>query len=570
MNWLTKLQSLIVDYRETLPRDFLASIVVFLVALPLCMGIAIASGAPPAAGLMTGIIGGLVVASLAGCPLQVSGPAAGLTVIVWEIVQEHGYSTLGVIILLAGLIQLTAGVLKLGQWFRAVSPAVINGMLSGIGVLIFASQFHVMLDDKPKGNGITNLISIPQAIWDCLQQIEIGSAHVAGCVGLLTIALLVVWVGLAPKRLKVIPAALVAVVIATAVTVAFRLDIKTVSLPDNLLAAVQIPKPEAFRRLADWKIILEAMGLAFIASAETLLTAGAIDRMQRGPRTKYDRELAAQGLGNIICGVVGALPMTGVIVRSGVNVQAGARTRLSATLHGVWLLLFVVFLPFVLRLIPTASLAALLVYTGYKLSNFAVVKTLRPYGRTEVAIYLITMLTIVSTDLLTGVVVGMTLTTAKLLYLICHLSIRIETPKANQIVLYLKGAATFLSLPKLAAALESVPDNTELHVHFEELDHIDHACLDLLMNWEVQHKAQGGTLVIDWGTLGVMFREQRRSVRKSKTTAAAGSSTQVPDESSSRASSVKQQLDSAGRAASDQASADQIPALSADEGHRQF
>lgn len=273
MNSLSKLQSSATDYRENLPKDFLASIVVFLVALPLCMGIAIASGAPPAAGLITGIIGGLVVGSLAGCPLQVSGPAAGLTVIVWEIVQEHGLGMLGVIVLLAGFIQLAAGLLQLGQWFRAVSPAVINGMLSGIGVLIFASQFHVMLDDKPKGNGITNLLSIPQALWDCCQQVEIGNSHVAGGIGLLTITVLVMWSSITTKKLKLIPAALVAVLVATAATIAFHFDIKTVSLPDNLMSAVQLPKAEALGRIVEWKIFLEAMALAFIASAETLLTA---------------------------------------------------------------------------------------------------------------------------------------------------------------------------------------------------------------------------------------------------------------------------------------------------------
>src|SRR5262249_46037241 len=205
---LPKLRLAATNYRDHFAKDFLASIVVFLVALPLCMGIAIASGVPPAAGLATGIIGGLVVGSLAGCPLQVSGPAAGLTVIVWEIVQEHGIAVLGVIVLLAGLIQLAAGLLRLGQWFRAVSPAGVNGMLSGIGVLIVAGQFHVMLDDKPKGSGMSNLLSIPQALWDCLQQPEIGSTHVAGCVGLLTIVTLVIWDSGVPAKWKVIPAAL--------------------------------------------------------------------------------------------------------------------------------------------------------------------------------------------------------------------------------------------------------------------------------------------------------------------------------------------------------------------------
>lgn len=514
---LGKIKSWTQTNRENLVKDSLASIVVFLVALPLCMGIAIASGAPPDAGLITGIIGGLIVGSISGCPLQVSGPAAGLTVIVWEIVQEHGLQTLGIIVLLAGIIQLVAGLLKLGQWFRAVSPAVVNGMLSGIGVLIFASQFHVMLDDKPKGSGIDNLLSIPHAIWECIPQFAAGNPHIAGCIGMFTIAVVIVWVSLAPKKLKVIPAALIAVVGATALTTFLHLNIKTVSLPDNLLAAVQLPTTETLHKVFDWKIWLEAAGIAVIASAETLLTATAVDRIQSATKTRYDRELTAQGVGNILCGMVGALPMTGVIVRSSANVEAGARTRLSSILHGLWLLLFVVCLPFVLRLIPTASLAALLVYTGYKLTNFKVVKTLLPYGKSEVAIYFITLGAIIATDLLTGVITGMSLTTAKLLYTLGHLEIKSQSGPNSRIDLHLKGAATFLSLPKFAEALDDVPDNAELHVHLEDLTYIDHACLDLLMNWEVQHKGRGGVLAIDWGLLGVMFQDRRRSIRKKST-----------------------------------------------------
>jgi MFS superfamily sulfate permease-like transporter len=151
--------------KSTFKHDLLASIVVFLVALPLCMGIAIASGAPVAAGLITGIVGGLLVGTLAGCPLQVSGPAAGLTVIVYDIIQHHGLEMLGISVLVAGVLQMIAGIFRLGQWFRAVSPAVIQGMLAGIGFLILASQFHVMIDDKPSGSGAKNLATIPSAIW---------------------------------------------------------------------------------------------------------------------------------------------------------------------------------------------------------------------------------------------------------------------------------------------------------------------------------------------------------------------------------------------------------------------
>jgi MFS superfamily sulfate permease-like transporter len=207
-------------------------------------------------------------------------------------------------------------------------------------------------------------------------------------------------------------------------------------------------------------------------------------------------------VGNLLCGLVGALPMTGVIVRSATNVEAGAKTRLSAFLHGVWLLLFVALLPSVLRLVPIASLAAVLVYTGYKLVNVKAVKELWAYSRGEVVIYAATLAGVVATDLLTGVLLGVGLSVVKLLYTFSHLGVRLERDKQRRTaVLYLEGAATFLRLPKLAAALERVRPGTELHVRLEGLSYVDHACLELLMDWEKQHMAKGGTLVVDWDTL---------------------------------------------------------------------
>ena len=501
------MSTLIQRAQLALRHDLLASIVVFLVALPLCMGIAIASGAPPAAGLITGIVGGLVVGFMAGSPLQVSGPAAGLAVIVYEIIQKHGLGMLGVILLLAGVIQLAAGLFKLGQWFRAVSPAVIHGMLAGIGVLIFVSQFHVMVDDKPHGSGIKNIAALPEAIWKGIMPIDGSAHHWAAGIGLLTIAIIVGWKMLAPKKLQVVPATLLAVVVATVVAAVSGVAINLVNVPDSITSAVTLPTAETLRGLLSGSVIVAAVGMAFVASAETLLCATAVDKMHNGPRTKYDRELAAQGVGNMICGALGALPMTGVIVRSSANVDAGARTRASAILHGAWLLVFVAALPWVLKMIPTSSLAALLVFTGYKLVNLKVVKELREYGKGEVFIYFATIVTIVATDLLTGVLTGIALSAVKLLYRFSHLDIRIvDEPGRGATVMYLNGAATFIRLPKLAAALEQVPPSTELHVHFENLQYVDHACLDLLVNWEKQHEATGGQLVIDWDELTARFQ----------------------------------------------------------------
>lgn len=508
--------------RQHWKQDALASVVVFLVALPLCMGIAIASGVPPekaaAVGIITGIVGGLVVGFLAGCTLQVSGPAAGLVVIVGQLIQEHGFEKLGLIVMIAGVIQLLAGLIHVGQWFRAVSPAVIQGMLAGIGILIFAAQFHVMADDKPPGTGkefggILNLITLPQAIRKGLSETDHRPAAV---LGVLTIATIILWTALIPKRLRAIPAPLVGVLVATAAAAIFQADAKYITVPNNLLDAMQLPTLGDMTILFAGPSLIESIGpiflaglaLAFVASAESLLTATAVDSMQQhAPRTKYDRELLAQGTGNLLCGLMGVLPMTGVIVRSTANVAAGGRTRASTILHGAWLLVFAALLPQVLRLIPISSLAAVLVFTGYKLMNPKAVRKLLEFGKGEVAIYAATLGTVVVVDLLTGIVVGIGLAFGKLLVTFSHLNVRLEDyPTHNRTMLHLEGAATFMGLPKLAAMLEKVRPSAELHVAFEKLIYIDHACLELLVNWEKQHQAMGGDLVIDWDDLTAKFR----------------------------------------------------------------
>jgi MFS superfamily sulfate permease-like transporter len=485
-------------------NDIIASVVVFLVALPLCMGISIASGVPPALGLITGIIGGIVVGSLSGAPLQVSGPAAGLTVLVFDIVRDHGVVALGPVVLLAGLIQFVAGRMKVGAWFRAMSPAVIYGMLAGIGILILASQFHVMLDDQPKGSGIRNLLSIPIAIVDGVFPLD-GSRHeTAALLGLLTIGTLIAWEKFKRGRLKLIPGALVGIVTASGVAALFRLPVRYVEVPDDLLQAASLPGASTFSVLADPSVLLSAIALAFIASAETLLCATAVDRLQTLHRTDYDRELTAQGVGNFLCGVLGALPMTGVIVRSSANVQAGARTRLSAILHGVYLLVFVSMVPGVLRTIPTAALGAILVFTGYKLVDLKNVERLRNYGRWPVAVYGATVIGIVCTDLLTGVLRGIFLAAARLVYKVTHLRV-VTLNEESGVRVTLIGVATFVRLPKLAHALEALGRGLEIHLDIERLAYIDDSCLDLIRSWKDQYEANGGRVIVEWADIEKRF-----------------------------------------------------------------
>lgn len=502
----------------TLRFDIPASVVVFLVALPLSMGIAIASGAPPSAGLMTAIVGGIIVGIFQGGPLQVSGPAAGLSVIVFDLIQEFGFAQLGLIVMMAGLLQILAGLLQIGQWFRAVSPAVIQGMLAGIGVLIFASQFHVMVGDEPKGSGVENLLAIPHAIGKGLIPGEELSMHwIAARIGLLTIVVMMLWQSLAPKKLQNIPAPLVGVLLATGEAWLQELDIDYVVVRADIFGIISLPAPNDLIHLLDISILASALAMAFIASAETLLCATAVDQMHSGQRTKYNREMTAQGIGNTLCGIIGALPMTAVIVRSSANVQSGARTRASAILHGMWMLLFVALLPGLLGFIPIASLAAVLVFIGYKLVNVQTIKELQKFGRGEVAVYFATLVTIVVTNLLTGVLLGFGLALAKMLYTTHSLEVKLTTSDdAKRVTVELYGVATFISLPKLANAFESIQPGSEVDIHFDHLSFIDHACLNFLGGWRKLYEGQGGKVHIDWNALQFRFSRQETHGKEGK------------------------------------------------------
>lgn len=479
-----------------LSRDFTASIVVFLVAMPLCMGIAVASGVPPERGLITGIIGGIVVGALAGSPLQVSGPAAGLAVIVFEIVQKNGLSALGPILVLAGMIQLAAGALRLGQWFRAISPAVVHGMLAGIGVLIVAGQVHVLFGAAPKAHGLENLMAIPGAVAS-ISLSALGGAEAALIVGLVTIGAILVWEKLRPARLRLVPGALLGVLAGTLVAAGFNLDVQRIAAPESIMAAIAVPGLADFARLSDPMLVLTALAVAFIASAETLLSAAAVDRMHDGPRTKYNKELFAQGVGNMLCGAVGALPMTGVIVRSSANVQAGAATRMSAIMHGVWILALVALLPWLLRQIPSAALAGVLVVTGWRLVSLEHVRQLfARYGLLPAMIWGATFVMVVATDLLTGVLVGMALTLVELAPNLKRMQLKVAGREIGEQEreVALEGAATFVQLPKITKALDAVPDGGVVRLNTRALSCLDHTCAEVLGEW-VKSKARTGTRV---------------------------------------------------------------------------
>jgi MFS superfamily sulfate permease-like transporter len=383
-------------------RDLSASFLVFLVALPLCLGIAIASGAPPARGIVTGIIGGILAGTLAGSPLSVSGPAAGLTTLVFELIAQHGLAALGPIVLLAGAFQVIAGFARIGGYVRSMPPAIVEGMLAAIGMILVASQLHVIVGTQAAPGFIANIAHLPAALHD-------GNFE-ALCLGLLTIAIVLVWERVKLGRFSDIPGPLVGVVATTLLAAVLSLHVARVPLPESLGDAVALMQPNQLLELASPALIASALSLALIASIESLLSAAAIDRMTpRRKRSDYSRELMAQGAGNMACGLVGALPMTGVIVRSAANVRAGARTRLSAVFHGVWLLALVVAAPWLLRLIPTASLAGLLLLVGVRLVEVRHVRALIRDGKGPIAIYSTTVVVILCSTLLYGVLAGLAL-----------------------------------------------------------------------------------------------------------------------------------------------------------------
>jgi MFS superfamily sulfate permease-like transporter len=472
-------------------RDFTASIVVFLVAMPLCMGIAVASGVPPEKGLITGIIGGIVVGALAGSPLQVSGPAAGLAVIVFELVRQHGMMALGPILLLAGSIQIVAGAARLGGWFRAISPAVVHGMLAGIGVLICISQFHVLFDDSPKPSGVSNLLAIPTALFRL-----VSDAHSTGsafAVGAITIGAMLAWEKLRPASLRLLPGALVGVTLGTLVAFFMQLDVVRVNVPESIFASLSWPTLTSFTSMLTPGLMATAVAVAFIASAETLISAAAVDRMHDGSRTDYDKELRAQGVGNFLCGAVGALPMTGVIVRSSANVQAGAVTRASTIMHGLWIFAFVLGLPWLLREIPMASLAGILVVTGWRLVSLEHARhLLHHYGPLPAVIWATTLIMVVTTDLLTGVLTGFALSLIELVPHFRNLKLDVHVVRGeDHVELQLRGGATFVSLPRLTNVLDHLPAAASIRLDVAGLSKVDHTCAEVLADW-IQRKRRAG------------------------------------------------------------------------------
>lgn len=468
--------------RTVLRYDVPASLVVFLVALPLSLGIAIASGAPALAGLIAAIVGGLVAGALGGSPLQVSGPAAGLTVIVAGLIAEFGWKVTCAITVCAGVLQILFGLSRVGRAALAISPMVVHAMLAGIGITIALQQVHVLLGGEAHSSAWHNVVDLP---------LHLAEADRAGmALGFLVIAILVSW-RWAPPALRKIPGPLVAIVAASVAAIALAPDVPRIALNGSLLDAIALPAlPDG-----NWGAFAAGvLTIALIASVESLLTAVAVDRMHTGGRSDLDRELVGQGAANVVSGSIGGLPITGVIVRSSANVAAGAKTRASSMLHGLWVLVFALPFAWLAEKIPMAALAGLLVVIGVQLVKITHIRTAWRTG--DIAVYLVTLVGVVFLNLLTGVLLGLAAAILMTVWRLASIRVTAQPDPDGDWRVDLEGSCTCLSLPRLHRALASVPTGSRVRMRMS-VNFTDHAAREYIEAWQRQHEAAGGTVFVE-------------------------------------------------------------------------
>ncbi|MFE5515105.1 SulP family inorganic anion transporter [Streptomyces sp. NPDC056529] len=466
--------------------DVSASIAVFLIALPLSLGIALATGAPLQAGLVAAAVGGLVAGRFGGSPLQVSGPAAGLTVVTAELIRLYGWRTTCAITVLAGLAQLGLSALRVARSALAVSPAIVHGMLGGIGVTIALAQLHIVLGGTPQSSAVDNALGLPAQL-----------AHVqpaAFAISALTVAALLCWPrlpGRAGRLLRKAPAALVAVAGATAVAVLAGLAVPRVDLPSW--------SSHALPGLPEGPVLGIAAGvltITLVTSVQSLLSAVAVDKLVAArpdhglgiPRTALDRELAGQGMANVVSGALGGLPVAGVAVRSVANVSAGAVSRASTMLHGLWIVLAALLLVPVLDLIPLPALAALVMVVGIQMVSITHIRTVTRHR--EAVVYAVTLTGVVLIGILEGVALGIGVAVAVALHRLTRTRITREERDGRHL-LHVRGQLTFLAVPRLSRALHQLPQGSDVVV---ELDgsFMDHAAYETLSDWTTGHLAHGG------------------------------------------------------------------------------
>ncbi|MFI5185845.1 MAG: SulP family inorganic anion transporter [Chitinophagales bacterium] len=480
-----------------LRHDLPAGLSVFFVALPLCLGIALASGAPLYAGLLSGIIGGLVVAMVSGSQLAVSGPAAGLTTLVSaSIISLGDYRTFLLAVMVAGFFQLVLGVLKLGAVANYFPSSVIKGMLAAIGILLISKQIPLALGyDQPDfwTSGFLKLFSAKNLSGT----FNNFNNHITRGAVLITLVSLIVLILLQQpfaKKIRIIPAPLLVVIIGTITNILFTNSASAFSLkktqlvniPSNVFANISLPDlSKIFSNTEIWK---DGMMIALLATLETLLCIEAIDKLDKRNRiTPVNRELIAQGVGNMTCGLLGAIPITAVVVRGAANVDAGGRTKLSAFTHGLFLFLAVLFVPFLLNKIPYATLSAILLVTGYNLAKPKLFRNMWSLKWKQFLPFIITIIVILSTDLLVGVCIGLLLS----IYFIVQNNFKAEykittTQRYGIETEYIKlnSNVTFLNKVKLRKVLDEVPEYCVLTIDGSECNFIDYDILEIISEYE--------------------------------------------------------------------------------------
>ncbi|MET9773404.1 SulP family inorganic anion transporter [Streptomyces sp. NPDC006367] len=468
--------------------DVSASIAVFLIALPLSLGIALATGAPLQAGLVAAAVGGIVTGWLGGCPLQVSGPAAGLTVVTADLIQRYGWRTTCAITVLAGLAQLGLGCLRVARNALAVSPAIVHGMLAGIGVTIAVAQLHIVLGGTPQSSVPDNLRALPA------QLANLRPADLA--VSVLTLTLLLLWPripGRGGQLLGKLPAALIAVAGATAVAALAGLRLPKVDLPSwSSHALAALPDGPVLG------LVAAVLTTTLVCSVQSLLGAVAVDKLvaaRPGPaarvgRSDLDRELLGQGAANVVSGALGGLPVAGVAVRSTANVHAGAVSRNSTMLHGVLVVIATLLMVPALELIPLASLAALVMAVGLKMVSLNHIRTVTRHR--EVLVYAVTTCGVVCFGVLEGVGLGIAVAVGVALRRLTRTRFtHVERDGVHHV--QVRGQLTFLAVPRLSRVLHQVPHGADAVV---ELDgsFMDHAAYEALQDWQKTHTAHGGSV----------------------------------------------------------------------------
>lgn len=499
--------------------DLVSGFLVFLIALPLCLGIAMASGFPPQAGIITAIVGGLLVSRINGSFVTIMGPAAGLIVVILDSVQElgegnamAGYRYTLAAIVVAGVIQVLMGVAKAGKMSAFFPSSAVHGMLAAIGIIIMAKQIHVMLGVKPDAPTLFQTIgAIPASLRDMNPEVA--------AIGFIGVAILAAWTFVANRQLKMVPAPLIVVLVGMALAKYFDLEDEhkylflpnavflphheftigpkfLVTLPQNFLAGFAFPD---FGRVLQPVFWQQVFAIALVGSLESLLSAAAVDKLDPYKRTSdLNRDIAAVGVGNAICGLIGGLPMIAEIVRSSANVNNGAKTGWANFYHGLFLLVFVALFPNVIHEIPLASLAALLVFTGYRLASPREFKKTLEIGWDQLGVFVITIVGVLATDLLIGVAIGVV---AELLFHFwrsidwrdifgVHRTILETEPGVFHVEV--KGAAFFANYLGLKSDLATIPPGKKVIFDVSKTSTIDHTVMENLHHYCEDYTGKGG------------------------------------------------------------------------------